>query len=441
MTQEALAAGALSTAHAAVIAHTTSRLPESLTEEERAKVESALVAQASSVDPARLRRSARRALLAAERTAAEADAHEDAELRGEEARAEARMRLTMHDNLDGTVTGHFTVPTLAGAILRKTIQQMASPRRRGPGGGADRGAVREVPGRAGRQRCRARGLRGGGRPGGQRVGRRRDARRCSGRRLGAPLRHRVRRAARAPAHRPAERQGRRHRRRHHRPRAVAPAVSAPPTSTPATTSRPRDATSGLLGRRRCPRSSTAPRSRSTSAAPNRFFTEAQRVALATTYDECAAEGCDRPYAWCDLHHEDPWARGGATAPAVPLCAYPSLPSYHHPTGIQRSAPLSDHRVHSPALPTAARPAPDRPAPATPRAAVERLRVRTGRALVAVAALGAAAQDAAGGRGAPRPATTGGVVSTGSGAGVRGRPASRTASARARRSSVVGWGSG
>ena len=53
----------------------------------------------------------------------------------------------------------------------------------------------------------------------------------------------------------------------------------------------------------------------------RFFTEAQRVALATTYDQCAAEGCDRPYAWVDLHHEDPWAAGGATNLdlAVPLC--------------------------------------------------------------------------------------------------------------------------
>ena len=56
---------------------------------------------------------------------------------------------------------------------------------------------------------------------------------------------------------------------------------------------------------------------------HRFFTEAQRVALATTYDECAAEGCDRPYAWSELHHEDPWSRGGATNLdlAVPLCRF------------------------------------------------------------------------------------------------------------------------
>ena len=47
---------------------------------------------------------------------------EDAELRGEESRAARRVRLSLHDNLDGTVTGHFTVPTLAGAILRAQRQ-------------------------------------------------------------------------------------------------------------------------------------------------------------------------------------------------------------------------------------------------------------------------------------------------------------------------------
>jgi hypothetical protein len=55
----------------------------------------------------------------------------------------------------------------------------------------------------------------------------------------------------------------------------------------------------------------------------RFFSETQHVALATVYDECAAEGCDRPYSWCDLHHEDPWAQGGRTDLhlAVPLCGW------------------------------------------------------------------------------------------------------------------------
>ncbi len=63
----------------------------------------------------------------------------------------------------------------------------------------------------------------------------------------------------------------------------------------------------------------------------RFFTEAQHTALATRYTECATTDCDRPYAWCELHHEHPWSTGGHTTidKAVPLCGF------HH------------HRVHDP----------------------------------------------------------------------------------------------
>ena len=58
VTKEALAGGRLSTAHASVIAGTASRLPETLSRPERTKIESALVAQAKHLDPARLRRAA-----------------------------------------------------------------------------------------------------------------------------------------------------------------------------------------------------------------------------------------------------------------------------------------------------------------------------------------------------------------------------------------------
>jgi hypothetical protein len=68
---------------------------------------------------------------------------------------------------------------------------------------------------------------------------------------------------------------------------------------------------------------------------NRFFTEHQRVALATAYDSCAAIDCDRPFAWAELHHQDPWASGGSTDLhlAVPLCGHHHRrvhdPGYHH----------------------------------------------------------------------------------------------------------------
>ena len=67
----------------------------------------------------------------------------------------------------------------------------------------------------------------------------------------------------------------------------------------------------------------------------RFFTEAQRVALATRHTTCAADSCDRPFAWCELHHREPWSHGGTTnlADAEPLCGFHHQrihdPAYHH----------------------------------------------------------------------------------------------------------------
>ncbi len=164
-TREALSAGEVSTEHAAIISGTVSRLPEGLSADERARVEAALVARARRLDPVRLRRAARRALEAAERSAAAVAEHEDTELRGEEARAEARVRLTMHDNRDGTVSGHFTVPSLAGAILKKVVQQIASPRRdRGERGDLGERGERGDERDRGDERNRAAG---GGRGGGE----------------------------------------------------------------------------------------------------------------------------------------------------------------------------------------------------------------------------------------------------------------------------------
>ncbi len=55
----------------------------------------------------------------------------------------------------------------------------------------------------------------------------------------------------------------------------------------------------------------------------RLFSEAQRIALGLVHQSCAAEGCQRPFAWCELHHRDPWSTGGRTdlQEAVPLCHF------------------------------------------------------------------------------------------------------------------------
>ena len=53
----------------------------------------------------------------------------------------------------------------------------------------------------------------------------------------------------------------------------------------------------------------------------RLFSQAQRIAAGLSHDTCAAAGCDRPFAWCELHHRQPWVAGGRTdlGNAVPLC--------------------------------------------------------------------------------------------------------------------------
>ena len=59
---------------------------------------------------------------------------------------------------------------------------------------------------------------------------------------------------------------------------------------------------------------------------HRLYTRSQRRALSLLHHTCAIAGCTRPFAWCEIHHSWPWARGGPTDldHAVPLCGY-----HHH----------------------------------------------------------------------------------------------------------------
>lgn len=55
----------------------------------------------------------------------------------------------------------------------------------------------------------------------------------------------------------------------------------------------------------------------------RLFTDKHRQALGLTYDSCAIVGCDRPFAWTELHHLKPWSAGGRTdlKDALPVCGH------------------------------------------------------------------------------------------------------------------------
>lgn len=319
-TRVALSEGAFSTEHAHVIARTAEQLPAGLDEAERVAIEQSLVAMAKRVDPVRLRKTARRALESAKRSQAEVDAHEDSILRSEEERALAATKLTIHDNHDGTMTGHFTVPTLAGQILQKVIQQIASPRRfaqraardakaQAAEGGTELTAAETAE--ATWDAFRAEEL-----DWSQKYGRafvelleHLPTDHLSGKvnaTILVTLDHDKLKAAVGAAHLDTG---------HDVSASEARRLACGAGIVPAVLG----GESQLLDLGRS----------------QRFFTEAQRVALALTYDSCAADDCDRPYAWTEHHHEDPWASGGRTDLdlAVPLCGYHHKrihdPGYHH----------------------------------------------------------------------------------------------------------------
>ena len=214
------------------------------------------------------------------------DAHENELIRTEEQAARDKCSLTLHDNGDGTTTGHFTIPALAAAMLGKVIDAMTAPRRM-----RERNVSQTGPSV----------------------------------RLAAPPRPRVRRAPRAPPHRPPAPQDRSHRRGHHRPhRPRRCDEGSPPRHRP-----------DALRRRSPPRSPATPASSPPSSAPSQSpSTSAARAGSSPSPSEspkglehttCAATGCERPYAWCELHHRQPWARGGTHRPRRRDPALPPAP--------------------------------------------------------------------------------------------------------------------
>ena len=306
VTGQAVSAGVISLEHAAVVVRALDTLPEEVGAAQRGVVEGDLVEKASRLSPEQLRRAARRALAAVEPDEDVVDAHENATVTDEEDRARAKSRLTLHDNEDGTTTGHFTVPTLYAHILVKVLDAMTAPRRARPG------ATRAQAGDPGERTdwAHARGLAF-----------------CDilqhlpTDRLPTTtaatvivtltedqLRGRLQAAGLDTGHTVSAGEARR----------IACGAGLVPAVL--------DGQSHLLylGRTK------------------RLFTHAQRTALALRHQTCAATGCERPFAWCELHHRRPWHRHGDTDldNAVPLCRFhhrrihdPRYTHQHDPDGI------------------------------------------------------------------------------------------------------------
>jgi hypothetical protein len=305
-TAAALADGDVSAEHAGVIAQAVSRLPARLRDDQVAEVERSLVRKARRLDPVQLRRIARRALAAVERDQAVVDAHEDGQFRDEEAIAYARTRLTLHDNHDGTTTGHFTVPTLAASILRKVLDAMTAPRRGRLGQGRDQ-------------------------VGGPRVDR--DWAHERGIAFGQLLEHL-----------PTDRL--------HGKVAATVVVTLDLDTLRDRLKVARIDTGDLLSaagaRRLACQAGLIPAVLGGKSLPldlgrqQRLYSEHQRVAGAVRHSTCVADGCEVPYAWSELHHRRPWSRGGRTDldDLFPLCGFhhrrihdPDYQHRHGPAGV------------------------------------------------------------------------------------------------------------
>ncbi len=126
LTRAALAEGQIHVEQAEVILRALAELPDDLDPELVTQAEQQLLEQAQHFDAKALRVLGRRVLEVI--SPETADAHEAALLEREEHAAAAATRLTMYDDGHGKIHGRFTLDTLTGAMLKKALFAIASPR-------------------------------------------------------------------------------------------------------------------------------------------------------------------------------------------------------------------------------------------------------------------------------------------------------------------------
>jgi hypothetical protein len=217
-----------------------------------------------------------------------ADAEEGRKLAKEEAKARQLAHLSVRDQGDGTSTGSFRLPTLHAHLLKKALEALTSPRRLGEG--------RVDP----------------------ETGKKLTASALAGRGLMELLENHL---------------------------SDLPSVNGSPFTLVVTLGI--DAlTTGIgvatldTGHRICAgearrlacKAGIIPMVLDGDSVPldlgreQRLFDRYQKIAINHRYGGCAAHNCDRPPAWVEYHHQDPWHSGGRTdtANGISLCA-----PHHH----------------------------------------------------------------------------------------------------------------
>ncbi|QNN52335.1 HNH endonuclease signature motif containing protein [Nocardioides mesophilus] len=251
-----------------------------------ARAEAHLVEQAKVFDAPRLRQLGKRLFEVVCPEAA--DAAEGRKLAAEEARARAAARFSVRDNGDGTSEGRFKLPTLHAELLRKALEALTSPRRLGEGR-LDPATGRKLPHAT-----------------------------LLGQGLIELLENHL---------------------------CDLPSVNGSPFTLVVTIGY--DALVAGIGvgtldtghrisageaRRLACKAGLIPMVLGGDSVvldlgrEQRLFDRYQKIVINHRYQGCAAENCDRPPAWMEFHHEDPWHQGGGTdaTKGISFCA-----PHHH----------------------------------------------------------------------------------------------------------------
>jgi hypothetical protein len=260
---DALAAGDLLLDQAKVIVEAVDALPDDIDVAVRAQARDHLLTEAAHHDAKALRILGRRILDVVAPEVGEA--HEAKVLDAEERQAEQKARLTMHDDGHGTTYGRFQIPTHVAERLRKQVGAVANPQAGGEGGSPhgmglafiayiERYPTDRLPQAGGLDATVVVTMTLETLMGGLKA-----AQLDTGTRISPGLARKL--ACQAGA---------------------IPVVLGGKSQVLD------------IGRKA------------------RFHTKAQRIALAVQHGGCYAESCERPSAWCQAHHLDPWAAGGET---------------------------------------------------------------------------------------------------------------------------------
>jgi hypothetical protein len=310
-TRDAFAAGGINQAQARVIVRAAERLPSWVSGEHRTAAEAGLVVKAvHGMDAKGLRRAARRMLdQVASVSKEEVDAHEADQLEKDEQRAERETNLALWDNGDGTWSGKFTIPDLHASLLRAFLQRLCSPTR----------LTRNTAGQTVHDETVATGVN-------------------SYERQGRALTELI-------EHLPQDGFGRGgigvmvHLDHQHLLDGLASARLDTGLDISAGQARRLACTAGII-----PTVLNGDSVVLDLGRTRRLHTPAQARALSVTYETCAAEGCSRPFAWCDIHHPHPWSHGGPTNldNALPLCGWHHQRA-HDPTFDTKKMPSGEVR--------------------------------------------------------------------------------------------------